>query len=186
MYARWVFRRASSVAPLVLLLAGCAAENYATPVARFADATAAAETALATLNQTTTAGYSDLLAARARNDLGFAVLAANRECRLDSERCRIALVRPGGSEPEAQYPPDPLLGNMVAVMGGVRRYAQNLAALIADTSASQATGDINAALASIQSLANTVAAAEHKGTTSVPAFATPVGAGVNWLVGQYA
>ena len=45
---------------------------------------------------------------------------------------------------------------------------------------------MNATLGSIQSLANTVAKLDAKGTTTVPDFATPVGAGVNWLLGQYA
>ena len=64
-------------------------------------------------------------------------------------------------------------------------YAQNLAAIVADDSAAQAQASVTATLGSVQTLANTVAALDKKGTTSVPAFATPVGSAVNWVLGEY-
>jgi hypothetical protein len=171
----------------VLILAGCDAARYDKPIATFADAAANAEAALVSLDGTTTAQYTAFLSRRARQDLRFAVVAARRDCEIGSERCRIVVVnpRPGADGPQ-QFPPDPLLGNMVRVMSEIRAYAQNLAALVADDSAAEAEADVNAALASVQRLADTVAEASGKGTGTVPGFATPVGSGVNWLVGQYA
>ena len=84
------------------------------------------------------------------------------------------------------YPPDPLLGKSVALMGDIRAYAQNLAALVADDSAAKATTSVNATLGSVEKLANTLAEADGKPKGSVPSFATPVGAAVNWAVGEYA
>jgi hypothetical protein len=173
-------------AACALILVACDAARYDKPIATFAGAAANAETALATLDETTTAQYTTFLSEQARSDLRFAVLAAPRECQSDSRRCRIVLRNPATDREPPQFPPDPLLGNMVRVMGEIRAYAQNLAALVADDSAGAAEADVNAALASIQKLANTVAEAKGTGKQAVPSFATPVGAGVNWLVGQYA
>jgi hypothetical protein len=77
---------------------------------------------------------------------------------------------------------------MVAVMGDINAYAQHLAALVADDSAEKAAADVNAALGSVEALANTVAKADGKGKEkeAIPSFATPVGSAVNWLIGQYA
>ena len=77
---------------------------------------------------------------------------------------------------------------MVAVMGDVNAYAQNLAALVAEDSADKASADVNAALGSVEKLANTLAKASGKDTAKepIPSFATPAGAAVNWLIGQYA
>jgi hypothetical protein len=170
-----------------LILAGCEAARYDKPIATFADAAANAEAALVSLDKTTTDQYAAFLSERARKDLRFAVLAARRECGLDAQRCRIVLANPApGADAPEQFPPAPLLGNMVRVMGEIRAYAQNLAALVADDSAAKAEADVNAALASVQRLADTVAEAQGKAKGTVPSFATPVGAGVNWVVGQYA
>ena len=57
--------------------------------------------------------------------------------------------------------------------------------LEADT-ARQVETQVNAALASVQNLAETVAVAKGDAQAApIPQFATPVGTAVNWVVGQY-
>jgi hypothetical protein len=189
MYDCSVSARLGLVAACVFVMAGCSATDYSKPIATFADATANADSALADLNKTATAEYTAFLSQRARKDLHLAVKGKDGECDLGSTRCRIALVDPTDPSKEQTFPPDPLLGNMVAVMGDINAYAHNLAALVADDSAEKAATDVNAALGSVEALANTVAKAEGKGKEkekkTVPSFATPVGSAVNWLIGEY-
>ena len=172
------------VAACTLALGACSAQDYSEPISTFASAATDADSALKDLDTTVTNNYTDFLARRALSTPGATVLAAQKECEPGSSQCTLVIQYP--NEPPEQYPPQPLLGNMVAVMSGIRTYAQNLAALANDDSAAKAAADVNATLGSIQSLANTVAKLDAKGTTTVPDFATPVGAGVNWLLGQYA
>lgn len=178
--------RAASFALFFGALSGCSATDHTAAVTTFAEATTAAETALVGLNQIVTEQYKAYLEQQARTDLGLAVKAGQNECELGSTRCRVVIVDPTAEGGEQPFPPDPLLNNMVTVMGDIRAYAQNLAALLADDSAAKAEANVNAALGSIESLASTLAKADGKGTSTIPSFATPVGAGVNWLVGQYA
>jgi hypothetical protein len=177
-------RLASAVA-VALALAGCSASDYAAPIASFADATKDAESALNDLNKTATGAYTEFLSEHARTNMSLAVMGANGDCELGSERCRVAIVDPAHPDQPQYFPPDPLLGNMVGVMHDINVYAQNLAALVADDSAAKAEADVNAALGSIEHLANTVATAEGSPAGTVPGFATPVGSGVNWLLGEY-
>jgi hypothetical protein len=179
--ARW-----APAAVLALGLAGCNASDYSAPIATFADATTAAESAFNDLNASATGHYTSFLSERARTDPTVAVMGASDECELGSERCRVAIVDPAHPDQPQLFPPDPLLGNMTGVMHDINVYAQNLAALLADDSAAQAEAHVNSALGSIENLANTVAAADGQPAGSIPSFATPVGAGVNWLVGEYA
>jgi hypothetical protein len=187
MYNRSVSARLVLIAGCILVVAACSATDYSKPIKTFSDATASADSALADLNKTATAEYTDFLSRRARTDLRLAVKGKDGECELGSTRCRIALVDPNDPSKEQTFPPDPLLGNMVAVMGDINAYAQNLAALVADDSAEKAATDVNAALGSVEALANTIAKAEGKDKKkeTVPSFATPVGSAVNWLIGQY-
>ena len=180
--------RFALIAGCLFMIAGCSATNYSKPIATFADATANANSALADLNKTATAEYVDLLSQHARTNLHLAVNGKAGECELGSTRCRIALVDPANPSTEQLLPPEPLLGNMVAMMGDVNAYAQNLAALVADDSAEKATTDVNAALGSVEKLANTVGKADGKDKEKepIPSFTTPVGSAVNWLIGQYA
>jgi hypothetical protein len=167
-------------------LAGCGSANYAAPIKTFADATADADTALVDLNKTTTDRYTAYLAERVRANRDINVAISRDECADRSKRCRIALEGIDGAGNREFYPPDPLLGNSVALMGDIRAYAQNLAALVADDSAAKATADVNATLGSVEKLANTLTEADGKPKGSVPSFATPVGAAVNWAIGEYA
>jgi hypothetical protein len=172
----------------LFVIAGCSATNYSKPIATFASATANANSALADLNKTATAGYTALLSQSALTNQSLTVKGKDGECGLDSTRCRIVLVNPNDPSKDQLFPPEPPLSDMVAVMGDVNAYAQNLAALVADDSAEKAKADVNAAFGSVQTLANTVAKADGKGSEkkTVPSFATPVGSAVNWLIGQYA
>ncbi|QEX24808.1 hypothetical protein FRZ61_47500 [Hypericibacter adhaerens] len=178
--------RLGSAAILALSLGGCSASDYSAPIATFADATTAAESALSDLNKTVTGEYTEFLSQQARTNPRLVVKAADNECELGSERCRVAIIDPANPDKPGIFPPDPLLGNMVVVMHDIDVYAQNLAALVADDSAAKAEADVNSALGSVEHLANTVAKADGKPAGTVPNFATPVGAGVNWLVGEYA
>jgi hypothetical protein len=183
-----VSARFGLIAGCLLAIAGCSAANYSKPIATFAEATANAKSALADLNNTVTAEYTDLLSQRALTNRDLQVKGKKGECGPKSTRCRIVLEHPEDASKEQLFPPEPLLGNMVAVMGDVNAYAQNLAALVADDSAEKAAADVNAALASVEKLAKTVdeAGGKGKGKEPIPSFATPAGAAVNWLIGQYA
>jgi len=180
--------RFALIAGCLFVIAGCGATNYSQPITTFAEATTNAHSALADLSTTTTAEYTDFLSQRARTDLHLAVKGKDSECELGSVRCRIVLVDPNDPSTEQLFPPAPFLSNLVAVMGDVNTYAQNLAALVADDSAEKATADVNAALGSVEKLANTVAKADGKDKEqeTVPSFTTPAGSAVNWLIGQYA
>jgi hypothetical protein len=179
--ARFIF-----FAAYALALTACSASDYSKPITKFADATTAADAALNGLNKVATDEYAEFLSRRAVANLELAVKARDGECELTSKRCRIVLQDPDTPDEARTYPPDPFLDNMVAVMAEIRAYAQNLAALVADDSAAKAETHVNAALGSIESLAVTVDKVDHKGQTTVPNFATPVGAAVNWILGQYA
>lgn len=186
MAARWGTPRIAFTVVSFLVLVGCSSADYAAPIKTFAEATTAADTALAELNRSATDKYTAFLAERARTNLRVKVSTNERECRNRSERCRIVIEDPDEPGRKEFYPPEPLLGKSVALMGDIRLYAQNLAALAADDSAAKATGDVNATLASIEKLANTLAEANGEPKGSVPSFATPVGAAVNWAIGEYA
>lgn len=177
--------RVAAIAGMALVIAGCGSMDHAEPVTTFAEASTAAETALASLNRMATEEYTAFLSQRARTNMALAVLPNSGECELGSQRCRLAIVDPNNRARNEPFPPDPLLGNMVLLMGGARAYAQNLAALVADDSATKAEAHVNAALGSVERLANTVNSLDAKGTKAIPSFATPVGAAVNWLLGQY-
>ena len=183
-----VSARLALIAGCLFVIAGCSATNYSKPIATFASATANANSALADLNKTVTAEYTALLSKRALKNQSLAVMGKEGECVLDSKRCRIILVAPADRRKDQLFPPEPPYSNLLALMGDVNTYAQNLAALVADDSAEKAKADVNAALGSVQTLANTVAKADGKGNEkeTIPSFATPVGSAVNWLIGQYA
>ena len=186
MVAKWGAARAIGAAVIISIVAGCSSADYAAPIKTFADATTDADKALADLNKTATDKYTVFLAERARTDLHVQVTPMSDECADDSKRCRILFKNLDKDGKQAVYPPEPLLGKSVALMGDIRAYAQNLAALIADDSAAQAVTDVNATLGSIEKLANTLAEADGQPKGSVPSFATPVGAAVNWAIGEYA
>jgi hypothetical protein len=161
----------------------CSTADYSKPVNDFAAATSDAQTALSQLNTQVTEAYGAVLETSIIKRRVFLKFADN-ECLVPSERCRLIVQSASGkTEP---YPPQPPLAQMSLVMAEISKYAANLKALVEADTAQQAEGQVNAALGSIQNLAQTVADAHNGGTaTSVPQFATPVGAAVNWVIGQY-
>ncbi len=82
-------------------------------------------------------------------------------------------------------------------MGSITTYANNLVALVSADTAAKVTTNVNATLASVDSLASTVetvSAAQAKQTNQpkpekqpvdLSAFKTPVGDAASWIVGQY-
>lgn len=176
--------RGTIAAAFLLALTACSTTDYSKPVNTFAAATGDAESALADLNTEVTEAYKGVLDERILS--GRALLrAAGPECQTAAERCRLTVTSAAGDE---FYPPAFPLAQMSLLMGQISAYAGNLKTLLEADTASQAAGHVNAALGSVQNLAETVAkASAEPGATpvAVPAFATPTGAAVNWAVGQY-
>lgn len=177
-------RGAIGMAALLALVA-CSATDYSKPVNDFAAATGNAEKALAGLNVEVTEAYRGVLDDRILNDRAL-LRAAGPECQTTSARCRLTVTSEAGSE---FYPPEPPLQQMTLLMSQIGTYAGNLKALIEADSADQAAGHVNAALGSVENLAETVAEASAAPGTApaaaLPDFATPTGAAVNWAVGHY-
>lgn len=173
-------RRATTFAALVVLVSGCAVANYEKPIARFAEATKKAETALASLNEHTTKAYSNILKrkAKAGNRL---VRAKGGDCLAGSERCRLVLL--DQQRREEPLTPGSSIPKMLIVMADIRQYADGLHALLKAENGQKASAHVNEALGSIQDLAKKLG--DGGAPTAIPDFATPVGAGANWLIGQY-
>lgn len=174
-------------AVFLLALAACSTTDYSKPVNDFAAATGNAEKALADLNAEVTQAYKGVLDRSIAS--GDVVLdLADDEClATDSVRCRLAVTSLDTEETEF-YPPEPPLVRMTLLMGQINRYASNLKALLEADTAAKVEASVNAAFGSAQNLAETVAEARAEPgqpTPAVPQFATPAGAAVNWVVGQY-
>lgn len=168
---------------VVLLLAGCSTANYAPPVDTFAQASGEAEDALVTLNDSVTEGYANYVRSLASNGDGL-VEIADGDCLVSSERCRLMVfVRADGSE--KQLAPDAALANMLAVMTGIRTYADNLTLIVTADTAEAASANVNATIGSVQNLATIVAEQLGGSGAVVPDIAAPASAAANWLLGQY-
>ena len=193
MNAKWnVLRRQAAAMVVALTAAACSTADYSKPVNDFAAATGEAEKALTELNTQVTEAYSEVLENSILNRRVFLKADADN-CDTRSQRCRLIMIDENGNtivddngNPET-YPPEPPLALMTQLMSEVDAYAANLKALIEADTAEQVATQVNAALGSIQNLAETVAKANPGAgaPASVPQFATPVGAAVNWVVGQY-
>ena len=179
-------RRGIAALLLTLAAAACSTGDYSKPIDDFAAATTNAKQALSDLNTQVTDAYRGVLdAAILKGDLLLRPQA--QECTVGSERCRLTLVDPDGVEREI-YPPEPPLTRMTLLMTEVDRYAANLKALLEADTAAKVETQVNAALGSIQNLAETVAklqAEEGAPAAEIPQFATPAGEAVNWVVGKY-
>lgn len=166
-----------------LLLGACSTGEYGKPVNDFAAATHDAATALAQLNTQLAASNAAVVEKGILNNSAFVqpkVQGRDKDCLADSPRCRLELVDRKTNE-VTPYPPQPPLVLMSQVMAQIDKYAANLKSLVEADTAHQAEAQVNAALASVQNLAQTLAGPEKP----VPQFATPAGAAVNWVVGQY-
>src|SRR5262249_27690160 len=107
----------------------------------------------------------------------------DKSCEVGSKRCRLVLESGSGL---VTYPPEPIVARMALVMAQIDKYAANLKALMDADTTQQVETQVNAALGSIQNLAATTAKlANTEKPADVPQFATPVGAAVNWVAGQY-
>jgi hypothetical protein len=166
-----------------LLLGACSTTEYGKPINDFAAATNDAATALARLDAQLADSYSAVLEKGILSNTTFVqpkVQGRDKDCLADSARCRLELVDRKTNEVKA-YPPQPPLATMSEVMARINKYAANLKALVEADTAKDAEANVNAALGSVQNLAETLAGAEKP----VPQFATSAGAAVNWVVGQY-
>ncbi len=74
MFNNSVSTRFVSVITSALVLVGCNATDYSKPIATFAEATTAAESALSNLNKTATDEYTDFLSQRARSNVAYPVV----------------------------------------------------------------------------------------------------------------
>lgn len=171
-------------ATMLLAATACSTADYGKPVNDFAAATGEATTVLSELNIQLADGYAGVLENSVLKRRGLARAKAGECLAGASTRCRVEIVTTDGQT--RPYPPEPPLARMSLLMAQINRYAANLKALLEADTARQAEGHVNAALGSVQSLAQTVVEAGGAGTgASVPQFATSAGAAVNWVVGQY-
>ena len=190
-HLRWP-RMAASL--LALAAAASSTADYTESIDNFAAATDKANTALSELNTQVTKSYKEVLDETIRNN---EVLLRDRpgadgefsDCVIGSTRCRLVLVEKGDGKTIIEpYPPEPPLARMSLLMGEINNYAGNLQALLRADTAEKAAADVNAALGSIQNLATTASNLQSGGNAEpadVPEFATPTGAAVNWVIGQY-
>lgn len=186
MNARPHLPRRGIAALFCALAAACSTGDYSKPIDDFAAATTNAKQALSDLNTQVTDAYRGVLdAAILKGDL--LLRQKSGECVVGSPRCRLTLVDENGEEREI-YPPAPPLTRMTLLMTEVDRYAANLKALLEADTAEKVEAQVNAALGSIQNLAETVSelqAEEGAPPAEIPQFATPVGEAVNWVLGKY-
>ena len=175
-------RRFGSLAAVILLLGACSTAEYGQPVKDFATATGEADTALAQLNTQVTQSYGRVIENSILAHRSF-VKATSGECLTTSTRCRLEIT--GANGQKEPYPPEPALARMSVLMAQINRYAGSLKALVEADTAAQAKTQVNAALGSVQNLAETIAGLNGPPAQPVPKFATPVGAAVNWVIGQY-
>ncbi len=173
-------RRTVTFTVLAVLVSGCAVANYEKPIAQFAEATKKAEMALASLNKHTTEAYSNILKRKAKVGDRL-VQAKSDDCLAGSKRCRLVLL--DRRRNEEALTPGPSIPRMLIVMADIRQYADGLHALLKAENGQKASAHVNEALGSIQDLAKKLG--DGGAPTAIPDFATPVGAGANWLIGQY-
>lgn len=180
-------RARNLMASILLIAAGaCSTDDYGKPVGDFATATGEAKAALSELNVQVTEAYRGVLDAAILRGEVF-LTQRDGDCQVGSERCRLVLVDENRTELEP-YPPEPPLTRMTLLMSEIDDYASNLQALMQAETTREVEVQVNAALGSVQHLAETVAELSAEGgapAASVPQFATPVGEAVNWVVGKY-
>ena len=172
-------------AMLPLALSACTTQNYSPAIRTFSDATTDAHAALTSLNETVTREYEALLTDRILAVPGSNLERVQQECRATSSaRCRLEILSADNTANEKLFPPEPILNDLVELMARIASYARNLKALANGQSATEVETSVNAAMGSIQSLANTLATSPGESTT-VAEFGTPVASAVYWLIGKY-
>jgi class 3 adenylate cyclase len=181
MTVRWL--RHILTATALLAATACSTAEYGKPINDFAAATAEAETVLAELNTQLVEGYGAVLENNILSGRGLVEAKAGDCLAVGSTRCRLEIFTRDGER--RFYPPEPPLAPMALLMAQINKYAANLKALVEADTAKQVEGQVNAALGSVQNLAETVVKAGGEASPPVPQFATPVGSAVNWVVGHY-
>lgn len=175
--------RTALAAVVLVIVSGCSVTDYAPAVTKFSEATENAEKALVGLDQQ----VRDIKAARQRARAlapGAQVLPHEGDCRFESPRCRLDVVDTG---PRGLLIPESPIPEVVSIMSDVRSYANNLTTLVNADTAAKASASVNAALANVEKIANTVAKHNKPDAkdVSIPQFATPVGNAAGWIIGQY-
>jgi hypothetical protein len=178
---------------LLSCLAACSTERYGEPIEGFRDAAAQATDAVREMNETLADATLDYAVRSAADPtLGSLRLVEDADCGAyvpeatpeTAVRCR-ALFEVKGENgvtvtiDRAQYT-DPM-GNMVAVMIAVQKYAANLAAVQSDDTAAE----VNASIDKIQAnLVELIKATDPD--AQIPAgLPAAAGDGVKWVFGQY-
>jgi hypothetical protein len=185
-----------AVALLLAGLAGCSTAQYGEPIKEFSDATTQATAAVREMNQTlgdATLEYA--LQSASKPEVGTLKLVEQSECSAfvpglppeQAVRCRSVfefkdIMAPDGKPlriGREQYT-NPM-GNMVAVMAAIQKYAANLAEVQTDKTAEA----VNASIDKIQTnLVELVKATDPK--AQIPAgLPAAAGNGVKWIFGQY-
>ena len=183
------------IAAILLLggLAACSTERYAEPIKGFSDAAARATDAVRDMNQSladATLSYAMQAATdpnRGKLDLtkgdtcGAFVPVDNAE---EAVRCRAEFVitAEGGTPVtiDRQAYTNPM-GNMVAVMAAIQKYAANLAEVQSDNTKEK----VNASLTQIQGNLVELAKAANPNAQVPAGLPEAAGQGVRWLFGQY-
>lgn len=165
------------------VVAACSSASYEAPIARFAVASEAAESALVKLNNGIGEAYwnaqKDRIVAGEFRLAPSRDLAGGADCIGGAARCRLVMIDSAGkSTPFTEMAP---LDNAIDVMAGIRSYAGGLAAIVAADTAKAVEGHVNATIGGLQKLAKTLG----NPAKPVPDFTTPVGQLVNWAIGQY-
>ena len=181
-----VITRTFLLLPFLFTISACAVPNYSTAVKKFSDATADTKIALTSLNETVTREYELFLKDRALAASGSTLERVDKECRTAGTRCRLELLSSDPQANRAKFPPEPILNNLITLMGHISAYAQDLNALATDESAAEVQSSVNAAIGNIQNLANTLASMQSKDeSVTVSEFATPVASAFYWVIGRY-
>ena len=168
-----------------LAAAGCSVASYEQPVSDFAGATEDAQSALLALNDQVTAAYAAAVRRQVLAGDGL-VRYRNGDCLTGSERCRLVVVTRDGSEKTLS--PDPPLRQTLALMRGIDDYAQGLAAIVAADTSEGIADNVNATIASVDSLAATVSSLSAGGDrppVDTAAYTTAAGGLVSWAAEQY-
>jgi hypothetical protein len=183
------------MAAMLLLfgLAACSTERYGEPIKGFSDAAAQASDAVRNMNQTLADATLDYVMRSATDPrLGELRLEKDADCGAyvpetsaeDAVRCRAVFVVNGeGGQTvtiDREHYTNPM-GNMVAVMAAIQKYAANLAEVQADNTSEE----VNASIDKIQAnLVELIKATDP--TAQVPeGLPQAAGEGVKWAFGQY-
>jgi len=192
---RCVGRPLHRIAGLLLLagLAACSTERFGEPIKGFSDAAADAAGAVRDMNRTLAdATFDYAMKSAADPKLGTLDLANGQDCGAyvpeakpeDAVRCRAVFVITGENGAKVTIDRDAYsnpMGNMVAVMTAIQKYAANLAEIQSDPTKEAVNDSIDKIQANLVEL---IKATDP--SAEVPAgLPAAAGEGVKWAFGQY-